>query len=180
MFRSSEPWSGRFIAAAIIQGAAIVSLTTVLVIASSISIIKPDVARVLAAGGAGTWFMFGYLIYIVVGVIGVAVSALFYHLLSTNNISNFCGWTHLILMNVGTAAAASMLMYAGYSGGAAALSTAVGGRGLSPMQVHEIIVPFVEPIGASILLIMAGVIAGGIGYLIAYYRSKTKGNNGNL
>jgi hypothetical protein len=45
---------------------------------------KPDILfknRVIASGGAGTWFTFGYLIYIVVGVIGVAVSAIFYHYL---------------------------------------------------------------------------------------------------
>lgn len=33
----------------------------------------------IAGGGAGTLFTFGYVIYIVVGVIGVAVSSLFYH-----------------------------------------------------------------------------------------------------
>lgn len=32
----------------------------------------------IAGGGAGTWFTFGNVIYIV-GVIGVAVSSLFYH-----------------------------------------------------------------------------------------------------
>ena len=33
----------------------------------------------IAAGGAGTWFTFGYIMYIVVGFIGVAVSAIFYY-----------------------------------------------------------------------------------------------------
>jgi uncharacterized ion transporter superfamily protein YfcC len=42
-------------------------------------LLKPEISRVIAAGGAGTWFTFGYIIYIVVGVIGVAVSALFYY-----------------------------------------------------------------------------------------------------
>jgi hypothetical protein len=36
---------------------------------------------VIAAGGAGTWFTFGYVMYVVVGVIGVAVSAIFYYYL---------------------------------------------------------------------------------------------------
>lgn len=78
--KSESIWTRRFIGAAIIQGAIIVGLTVFLVI-SQVSILKPEVARVIAAGGAGTWFTFGYLIYIVVGVIGVAVSALFYHYL---------------------------------------------------------------------------------------------------
>ena len=46
---------------------------------SQISLLKPEVSSVIAAGGAGTWFTFGYIMYIVVGVIGVAVSAIFYY-----------------------------------------------------------------------------------------------------
>jgi hypothetical protein len=64
----SSIWIKRFIGA-IIQGAIIVGLTAFLVL-SQISILKPEVSRVIAAGGAGTWFTFGYITYIVVGVIG--------------------------------------------------------------------------------------------------------------
>ena len=166
LFRSLNPWSGRFMAAAIVQGAGIVALTAILVIGST-SFMKPDIARIIAAGSAGTWFTFGYLIYIVVGVIGVAVSALFYHLQGVR-ISKAFAWTHLVLMNIGTSSAAGLMMYVGYIGGAASLPQAVGGGGLNPSQVHEIIAPFVEPIGASILVILIGVLAGGAGYLMAY------------
>ncbi len=164
-------WPGRFMAGAIVQGAALVALTAILVI-GSVSFMKPDVARVIAGGGAGTWFTFGYLMYIAVGVVSVAVSALFYHLLvGTRKISNLLAWTHLILMNVGIAAAAGMMMYAGYAGGAAALPAAVGGQGLDSAHVHEIIAPYVQPIGASILLALVGVVAGGAGYLKAYRKA---------
>ena len=71
-------WTKRFIGAAIIQGAIIVGLTAFLVL-SQISILKPEVSRVIAAGGAGTWLTLGYVMYLVVGVIGMAVSALFYY-----------------------------------------------------------------------------------------------------
>ena len=70
-------WTSRFITAAILQGAIIVGLT-VFIILGEISILEPGVSRVIASGGAGTWFTLGYVMYIVVGVIGVAVSALFY------------------------------------------------------------------------------------------------------
>jgi len=70
-------WTRRFITAAIVQGAIIVGLT-VFIIFGEISILEPGVSRVIASGGAGTWFSLGYVMYIVVGVIGVAVSALFY------------------------------------------------------------------------------------------------------
>lgn len=46
-----------------------------------ISILKPEVSRVIASGGAGTWFTFGYLAYIVIGVMGIAISSAFYHYL---------------------------------------------------------------------------------------------------
>lgn len=169
----SNTWARRFMAAAIIQGAIIVGLTVFLVL-GQVSILKPEVSRVIASGGAGTWFTFGYLSYILVGVIGVAVSSAFYHYLggSFTRASSALAWVHLILMNVGTSAAAGMMMYAGYQGGAAMLPAAIGGRGFDAQQAHSIMAPFVEPIAGSILAILAGVTAGGAGFLIAYRRAR--------
>lgn len=176
--KTSDIWTKRFIAAAIIQGAIIVALTIFLVL-SQISFLKPEVSRVIAAGGAGTWFTFGYLIYIVVGVLGVAVSATFYHYIegvlgkqqyySTSRITQGLVWSHLLLMNIGIVAVAGMLMYTGYAAGAAMLPEAVGGKGFDAAQAHEILAPFVEPISAAILVLVAGVILGGIGFLLANY-----------
>lgn len=169
----SNVWARRFMAAAIIQGAIIVALTVFLIL-GQVSILKPEVSRVIASGGAGTWFTFGYLSYIVVGVIGVAVSSAFYHYLagSFTRVASVLAWVHLILMNVGTSTAAGMMMYAGYQGGAAMLPTAIGGRGFDAQQAHSIMAPFVEPIAGSILAILAGVIAGGAGFLIAYRKEQ--------
>ena|SRR5215211_1365653 len=75
---NNDTWTKRFMAAAIVQGAVITALTVFLVL-GQISFIKPEVSRVMAAGGAGTWFTLGFVMYIMVGVIGVAVSAFFYH-----------------------------------------------------------------------------------------------------
>lgn len=171
-----DSWARRFMATAIIQGAVIVGLTIFLVL-GQISVIKPEVSRVIAAGGAGTWFTFGYIIYITVGVIGVAVSSLFYHYLGirgygSGRATNALAWTHLVLMSVGTTAAAAMMMLAGYQGGAAMLPPSSGGQGLDAGQAHQIMGSYVEPIAASILVLMAGVIAGGAGFLIHYRRSQ--------
>ena len=174
-------WTRRFIGAAIIQGAIIVGLTVFLVL-SQISVLKPEVSRVIATGGAGTWFTFGYLMYVIVGVIGVAVSAFFYYYLekviginySRSIIAKIMAWIHLLLMNIGTATAMGLLMYIGYVGGAATLPKVVGGGGLNGLQAHEILGPFVEPISAAILILVAGVLAGGIGFLIIY-RTKNAG-----
>lgn len=57
--------------------------------------------------------------------------------------------------------------------GAASYSIAIVG-GLNGLQAHEILGPFVEPISAAILILVAGVLAGGIGFLIIY-RTKNAG-----
>jgi hypothetical protein len=46
-------------------------------------------------------------------------------------------------------------------GGASMLPQNVGGQGLNAGQTHELLAPFVEPIGASILAIVTGVLSGG-------------------
>lgn len=184
---SNGTWTKRFMAAAVVQGAIVAGLTIFLVL-GQVSIIKPEVSRVMAAGGAGTWFTFGYVMYIIVGVMGVAVSSLFYHYLENvlgrhiHRSANALAWAHLVLMNVGTVAAMGLLMYAGYLGGASMLPTDAGGRGFNAGQAHEILVTFVEPISAAILMIVAGIVAGGIGFLAtyrAYNRGTTKAEAGS-
>jgi hypothetical protein len=109
--KNENVWTKRFIAAAIIQGAIVVALTAFLIL-SQISILKPEISRVIASGGAGTWFTFGYMMYIVVGVIGVAVSSLFYYYLErvrkvqyNTTFGKALAWMHLVLMNIGTSVA---------------------------------------------------------------------------
>ncbi len=180
--KNQSPWTKRFIAAAILQGAIIVGLTAFLVL-SQISFLKPEVSRVIAAGGAGTWFTFGYFIYIVVGVIGVAVSAIFYFYIESvlakqynSTISKALAWGHLILMNIGTTAATGMLMYAGYASGAAMLPVSIGGKGFNQGQAHQILSPFVEFISVAILILLLGVLLGGIGFLLVYKSKRTVNN----
>lgn len=164
--------------AAIIQGTILAGLTIFLLL-SQISFLKPEISRVIAGGGAGTWFTFGYVLYIVIGVIGVAVSALFYHYLENimgkrmQRGTKVLAWVHLVLMNVGTVATMGMLMYAGYLGGAAMLPESVGGKGFNAGQAHEILAPFVEPISAAVFVTVLGVVAGGAGFLLTYRTSSS-------
>ncbi|MDG6997432.1 MAG: hypothetical protein JRN52_16065 [Nitrososphaerota archaeon] len=166
-------WSNRFIWAAIIQGLAATLLTIPIVLPW----VKPSVAMVIASGSAGTWFTVGYLTYIMVGVIAVAVTALFYHHFEVDlgkpykGLSNALAWLHLILMNVGVAAAAYMLMYGGYFGGAALIPTSEGGLGQNAGWVHvHILSGLVDPVGYAIIVAGLGVLAGGLGYLVNYLR----------
>ena len=50
---------------------------------------------------------------------------------------------------------------------------AVGGSGFNAVQAHEILGPLVEPISAAILVLVAGVVAGGIGFLLMYIAKST-------
>ncbi len=176
----SITWTIRFIYAAIIQGAIIVGLTIFLIF-SQISFLKPEISRVIAAGGAGTWFTFGYIMYVVVGVIGVAVSALFYYYLEkilvkpyNTGLTKLLAWIHLLLMNLGTTSTMGMLMYAGYIGGAAMLPENVGGQGFNAGQAHQILAPFIEPISVAIIILLLGIIIGGVGFILTYNRKGTK------
>ena len=123
---------------------------------------------------------FWLYMYVVVGVIGVAVSALFYYYLEkilakpyNKRLTKLLAWTHLLLMNFGTISAMGMLMYAGYIGGAAMLPQYVGGEGFNGGQAHQILAPFIEPISVAILLLLLGVILGAIGFILTYNRKGT-------
>lgn len=166
-------WSSRFIWAAIVQGALAVIWTIPIVLPT----VSPPVSMVMASGGAGTWFTVGYLSYITVGVIGVAVTALFYHHIEIDlnkpysGTLNYLAWAHLILMNIGVIAATWLMMYGGYMGGSAMLPVTRGGLGQNAEYVHEhILGGLVAPIGYSITIAILGVLSGGLGYVLSYMR----------
>jgi hypothetical protein len=160
--------------AAIAQGLAAFVITALIVL----PIVKPSPAMIIAGGSAGTWFTVGYLSYLVVGVMGVAVTALFYHIIevgmhkSVTGISSVLAWAHFGLMNVGVAAGTWMLMYAGFIGGSGLLSASSGGGGLSAGQVHPMIVGYVNPIGYCVIAVALGVLLGGIAFIVTMRKSQ--------
>jgi len=161
-------WANRFIIAAIIQSIFAAAWTLPVVIPS----VTPSVAMVMAAGSAGTWFSVGYVLYIAVGVVGVAVTGLVYQHFEVvqgktfKGFSNAMAWIHLILLNVGVAAVSWALMLAGYFGEADLLPAAVGGRGLTEGQVHVMYLShFIDPVGAMVIITVIGVLAGAIAFL---------------
>jgi ABC-type Mn2+/Zn2+ transport system permease subunit len=175
-------WASRFIAASIIHGA-IAAIITLYIVLGQLTFLKPEPSRVLAFGSAGMWFTFGYLSYILVGVVGVAVTALFYHYIEEEMSKPYSGiaskfaWLHLLLMNIGVAGATWLMMISGYLGGAAMLPPEVGGLGWNPGQVHANVfyaVPMGYPFWITIFVVLlaAGVLLGGLGYLITWRRSQ--------
>lgn len=174
---SQSKMAGYFIYAAIVQGAIAAGVTFLGAYGDQIGVLPVAVSRVIAGGGPGSWFNMGYLVYLIVGVVGMAVTSLFYFYFETmqgnklKGVSNALAWAHLVLGNVGVAAASLMAMYGGYFAAVAIMPTNVGGGGGEPGAAHLVLVNFINPIGISIGLALLGFFAGGVGYLLAI-RSK--------
>lgn len=170
---SQSKMAAYFIYAAIVQGGIAAFVTFLGAYGNQIGLLPVGVSRVIAGGGAGTWFTMGYLVYLIVGVVAMAVTSLFYFYIETVQGKKFKGatkalaWVHLVLGNVGVAAASLMAMYGGYVAAVAVMPTTVGGLGGEPSAAHEVLVNFVTPLGVTIGLALLGFFAGGIAYLIA-------------
>jgi len=173
-------WSGRFVWAAVIQGLILTIITVLIVEPLSYFGINSyyGPSHVIAGGGGGTWMFTGYILYLVVGVVAVAVTAMFYYFIEGvsgkvyHGLTNYLAWGHLVLMNVGVAGSMLLMTWGGYSAGAAAATVASGGLGYTALQIHEqILGPLVNPIGALVLVAALGVILGGLGFIL---RMRTK------
>jgi len=178
-------WASRFIGASIINGAFGFGVTGLLLYLAVFG--RPAASRIVASGGAGTWFVVGMIGYGLVGILGIAISALFYQYLeSTLKVPykgwrNYAAWVHLLLGVVGGSAAALLMAYGGYLAGAAMLPTSVGGGGHLPSDpasftwVHEnILGPLAVPIAALIGVTLLGYFTGGVGYVTAWWSTRKK------
>ena len=164
-------WVDRFILAAIIQGAIITGMALVIV---GIQVTNNDVNIIqflsLSFDGTAKWFFLGIIFHLIV-VIAIAVTALFYsHLEITlrkkfSKTSNILATVHLIGMNVGGAGSMMIMTFAGLAG-TGLLSVFSEGK-LGP-KYPAIMDSFIEPIGGFIALLAIGVISGGMGFIIAY------------
>jgi hypothetical protein len=171
-------WANRFIIAAIVQGALAAGLTGYL-LASGIGWLGGVAAsKIVAGGGAGMWLTIGYMMYIILGPIAIAVTALFYQHLETGLQTAYTGWTrlmawgHILLMNIGVVGATWLMMNAGFLGGSAAQPISQGGLGWTSLQVHANIMQYYPPyIAVFIAIAIAGAFLGGLGFVIIWRRS---------
>jgi hypothetical protein len=179
MKESTSKMAVLFLYAAIVQGAIAAVITFLGAFGDQIGLLPVAAARVIAGGQAGSWFTVGYLTYLIVGVVGMAVTSLFYFYIETVQGKEYKGatkglaWIHLILGNVGVAGAALLTIIGGYLGGAAMQPTNFGGRGWDTGQVHvNILQYYPEPIAVFLIMGLLGFALGGLGYLVTM-RSKT-------
>jgi hypothetical protein len=168
-------WAGRFTWTAIIQGAIVALLTAmlaafvattgypILLVQATLSIPQVGFSEITALAGLG--------LYLVVGVIGTGLTAQFYHHFEIRTgkpyngmVTSVLAWTHLVLMNLGIAAASLLMIYAGYLGDIAVGDKEAGGFGMSIEQVsQQILNQFIVPVSSLLLITVAGAIAGGAG-----------------
>jgi len=164
-------WVDLFIIAAIIQGAIIAIMALVIV---AIQVTNSDINIIqylsLSFGGSGKWFFFGVIFHLII-IVAVAVTALFYsHLEITlkkkfSRKLNVLAAIHLIGMNVGGAGSMMIMTYAGLAG--TGLLTVFTEGKLGPEDL-TILDSFIEPIGGFIALLAIGVMCGGLGFVLAY------------
>ena len=162
----------RFIWAAVIQGFFAV-LWTLFIVNPWYQIFgQVAPSRMIALGSAGSWFTFGYILYITIGVIAVAVTGLFYYYIEDiqgkaySGFTNVLAWLHYVLMNAGVAASTWSLMYAGYAGGSyLAIHGVTNGTALGYAHVN-ILSPWVTPIGYMVGIAALGALLGGLGYVL--------------
>ncbi|MCV0398578.1 MAG: hypothetical protein K5785_01130 [Nitrosarchaeum sp.] len=164
-------WVDKFILAAIIQGAIITVMALVIV---SIQMMNNQINIIqylsLSFDGTAKWFFLGIIFHLII-IVAVAVTALFYsHLEITlqkkfSRKSNILAAIHLVGMNVGGAGSMMIMTYAGLAG-TGLLSVFTEGK-IGP-KYPAIMDSFIEPIGGFIALLAVGVICGGLGFVLAY------------
>jgi hypothetical protein len=175
---SQSKMAGYFLYAAIVQGAVAASVTFLGAFGDRIGLLPMSVARVIAGGGAGSWFNMGYIVYLIIGVVAMAVTSLFYFYIETaqgktyKGIAEALSWIHLTLGNIGVAGASLAAMWGGYWAARAIAPTNVGGLGGPAGNAHLVLVTVEEPIAAFIAIALLGFFAGGIGYLRAMQSKK--------
>ena len=180
MNANTSRWASRFIGATFILGGVAWAILAVLVLGNVLAgignyTLGPATSRIVAGGGAGSWFTMGILAYLLIGVAGIGMSALFYnHIEATlgsplTGWRNIAGWIHLIVGGIAAAAATLLMTWGGFQAGAALLTRDVGGGGQNVGYVHaNILNPIVVPLAILMGFALLGYLVGGIGLLSAW------------
>lgn len=181
-------WASRFIGVTFVLGGILWVVIAVLLLGNVLSgltppnyTLGPASSRIVAGGGAGTWFVMGLLAYGLVAVVGLALSALFYQHVEVSLGAPLTGWRgiagglHLFLGGLGAAATALVMAYGGYAAGAALLPTNQGGGGRDVAYVHtNILSPLALPIAVLMGIALLGYLIGGIGLSTAWLAARKR------
>jgi hypothetical protein len=181
-------WPQRFITSAIVQGSLIIVLTSSgiaiqLMYSSTINVIQ---FLSLSFEGPAKWIFLGYIFYLILITL-IAITAIFYNHLEVNlqkrimGVKSVLAWINLVGINVGGAAAAIMIIYAGLIGSGIHDMIISGGTSTtdSLKQNTAIMAEFVLPIAAFSGLLITGAVVGTIMYFATYFQNPLHLNKRN-
>ncbi|MGH9991149.1 MAG: hypothetical protein ACREBU_03465 [Nitrososphaera sp.] len=167
-------WSGRFIIAAIVQGAIITGLTLTFVAAQTLTL-QINIIEFLSLSfeGPAKWIFLGYIFYMIL-VVAIAVTAVFYNHLEVGmgrQIRGFrpaLAWIHLVGMNVGGAATTIIMIFAGLAG--SGVLDILLGESDTLQENTAIMHQFIAPIAIFTGVLSIGVISGGLAFVMSYLK----------
>lgn len=176
-------WAGRFIGATFLLGGIAWLIFALLVLGNILAgtgnfLLGPASSRIVAGGGAGTWFTMGILAYGLVAIVGTGLSALFYQYVEVGLGSPLKGgkavgaWIHLLGGSGGAAAASLVMSWAGFWAGVAALPANLGGWGRPEIIHSEILGPVSLPIAILMGIALLGFLVGGIVLTTAWWATR--------
>src|SRR3989304_1579494 len=176
MADQADIWAGRFTVVTFILGGIAWLVLAVLLLGNILAGLSPPnyalgpaSSRIVAGGGAGTWFVMGLLSFLLIGIVGLGMSALFYQFVEVTigatlvGWRNLAAWIHLALGGGGAAAASLLMTWAGYQAGVAALDADYRGGGQTGLWIHQnVLGPIVLPIAILMALALLGFLVGGL------------------
>ena len=188
MTAAKSTWAIRFTTATFILGGIAWLVVAVLLLGNILAgltppnyLLGPASSRIVAGGGPGTWFVMGLLSYMLIGIAGLGLSALFYQQLEVTlegpvrGWRTWAAWIHLVLGGAGAAAASLFMTYEGYLAGAAYLPTNVGGGGQTVGYIHtNFLGPATLPIAVLMGVALLGYLAGGIALGMTWLDTRRK------
>lgn len=177
-------WANRFLQSAIIQGAVITLFTILfisiqLLLSSNINIIQ---FLSLSFEGPAKWIFLGYMFYMIL-IVAIATTAGFYNHFEVNMHSGIQGfrsilaWIHLLGMNIGGATVTLTIASAGLIG-SGVIGTILSGGNITEVKPNtQILEQFIIPISIFAAVLVIGLIAGGLTFLLNYLGYKKKATN---
>ena len=168
-------WSGRFIIAAIVQGAVITGLTLVFV-AAQILTSGTNIIEFLSLSfeGPAKWIFLGYIFYMIL-IVSIATTSVFYNHFEVNmqrtirGFGSVLAWVHLIGMNVGGATVTLTMIYAGLVGSGIIGVIMSGGNNAVELKPNtQVLEQFIIPISIFAAILVIGLIAGGLTFLLSF------------
>jgi hypothetical protein len=177
-------WANRFLQSAIIQGAVITLLTILfisiqLLLSSNINIIQ---FLSLSFEGPAKWIFLGYIFYMIL-IVAIATTAVFYNHFEVNmhrgiqGIRSILAWIHLLGMNIGGATVTLTIASAGLIG-SGVIGTILSGGNITELKPNtQILEQFIIPISIFAGVLVIGLIAGGLTFLLNYLGYKKKAIN---